>query len=117
MQAKVLEYWRHLTPDSISEIESAFFCHACEGETSLSLALGQLAHMDRAVCNYPAGDHSAYNLLDSLGETSLSLPPIHTISPSGVIGDSTLASRRKGEKILSAVMPQLLDALTDGLEL
>ncbi len=73
--------------------------------------------MDRAVCNYPAGDHSAYNLLDSLGETSLSLPPIHTISPSGVIGDSTLASRRKGEKILSAVMPQLLDALTDGLEL
>ena len=117
IQASLLEYWRHLTPDSIKEIESAFFCHACEGETSLSLALGQLAHMDRAVCNYPTGDYSAYNLLNGTGEINGPLPPIHTISPSGVIGDSTLANKLKGERILSALMPEMLATLTDRLEL
>jgi creatinine amidohydrolase len=115
VQARVLEYWHYLAPSVVGEIESSFFCHACEGETSISLALGQLARMDKATCSYPKGDYSAYNLLENAHETRLELPLIHTISASGVIGDSTLADRRKGERILATVIPLLLNTLKESL--
>jgi len=104
----VVEYWRHLSLDATREIESGFFCHACEGETSVSLALGQHARMECAVSEYPEGDISNYNLLDKREKAMVKLPSIDTISRSGVIGNAALADRDKGQNILAHVLPALV---------
>lgn len=84
--------------------------HACEFETSLMLALKpELVNMSKAVSEYPVKPELYGKSTSSLGD----------ISESGVYGDSTKASREKGEKMLSifiSKMEKLLMESYKGLE-
>ncbi|HSV56873.1 MAG TPA: creatininase family protein [Magnetospirillaceae bacterium] len=108
----ILEYWRHLGAAALQQIESAFLCHACEGETSVSLALGQRGRMEKAASSYPVAGKSDYNLLDSRNQGGILLPLIHTISESGAIGDPSLATREKGDRMLKAILADMLEVLS-----
>ncbi|WP_243414624.1 creatininase family protein [Sporosalibacterium faouarense] len=73
--------------------------HACEFETSLMLAVKpDLVDMDKAVKEYPTKD----NLY---GKSSMSLG---NISKSGVFGNSTKATKEKGQKLLKIFVDKMV---------
>ncbi len=92
--------WRvpHITKSLLSEKEAQLGIHAGDAETSLMLAiLPDTVKMDRAVMEYPAGlpEDSLLTL-----ERNLPIPWLmRDISRSGVIGDATVATKEKGERI------------------
>lgn len=78
--------------------------HACEFETSLMLALKpQLVDMNKAVREYP----DKPNLY---GQSTISLGDL---SESGVFGDPTLATKEKGEKMLSIFVSDMENLLLE----
>lgn len=82
--------------------------HACEFETSLMLALNsKLVQMDKAVYEYPEKP-SLY------GESSISLGEI---SKSGVFGDPTKASKKKGEKLLDIFVDKMSSKLLEAYKM
>ncbi|MBT9174149.1 MAG: Creatinine amidohydrolase [Syntrophomonadaceae bacterium] len=105
---RIFEYWTHLNRKAVREnIESNFFCHACEGETSLSIALGQEFRPDRLVEEFPPEiENEVCNLLERSDEATRPFPRVDTISSSGVIGNSTLASAEKGKRMLDALVEE-----------
>ncbi|MDA0265512.1 MAG: creatininase family protein [Cyanobacteria bacterium] len=76
--------------------------HAGDAETSLMLAiLPEQVQMDKAVCEYPQGLPK-----DSLLSMEGALPfawVTRDLSRSGVLGDATVASREKGDRLLAAL--------------
>ena len=92
--------------------EAAYGFHAGEWETALMLALAPaLVRRAKAICHYPAQ-------LDDAGE----LRPVgaaltfgwstRDISPSGVMGDATLATTDQGEAWLDATAHSLADRIS-----
>ncbi|GGB39155.1 creatinine amidohydrolase [Lentibacillus populi] len=72
--------------------------HACEFETSLMLALKpEMVEMNKAVCEYP----------DRPGLYGKSTISLGNLSQSGVFGDSTLATKEKGEKMLDRFLSEM----------
>lgn len=88
--------------------------HAGEFETSLMLAThGSLVHMDEAVTCYPA--HPSGYLSSDLFDRAPArrYVPFDALSPSGTLGDPSLASRDKGERIAEACGEELGAFLRD----
>jgi creatinine amidohydrolase len=82
--------------------EAEFGIHAGDAETSLMLAiLPDQVQMDRAVAEYPHGLPA-----DSLLSMEGKLPFAWTtrdLSRSGVLGDPTVATKAKGDRILESL--------------
>ncbi|RMF22010.1 MAG: creatininase family protein, partial [Cyanobacteria bacterium J083] len=96
--------WRvpHITPQLLPEKEAQLGIHAGEAETSLMLALlPEQVKLKKAVKEYPPA--LATNSLLSM-EGSLPFAWLtKEISKTGVIGDATSATARKGEQILDSL--------------
>lgn len=105
--------WWLIASDEISKILEKEIAHADEGETSMMLACRpDLVDMAKAV-----KDDTADKLVDDVtGGKPKNMPyvaaPFQSWSKTGVIGDATKASREKGEKILEAVVNNIVDFLS-----
>ena len=83
--------------------------HACELETSIYLALEpDLVQMDKAVKEIPDWD-SEYVWLDWSDGPLQVWPHWSGLSRSGVVGDATVATADKGERLLSAAVNEIRD--------
>jgi creatinine amidohydrolase len=111
--------WLELAGDVVSELDTPT-THAEEAETSLAIALGQRVDMDLAT-------NDAFNRSDAVRDAGLPwsavgrydahhrgpgaivpMDMLRDISPSGVIGDATRATRETGERIAEVVIPRLV---------
>jgi creatinine amidohydrolase len=114
-----LVQWWDLASDVLAEIEGPMI-HAEEAETSLALALGQRVYEDRATRDaYDRGAavHEAGLPWTSLGRYAMRptgpgvvvpMDMLRDITASGVVGDATRASRETGERIVSALIPRIV---------
>jgi creatinine amidohydrolase len=96
--------WRvpHITKDLLTDKEKTLGIHAGDAETSIMLSLlPEQVNMDRAVCEYPYGlpERSLLSMEGKLPFAWLT----NEISKSGVLGDATVASKEKGDRILESV--------------
>ena len=87
--------------------------HACELETSIYLALEpNLVQMDKAVREIPEWDSEHVWLDWSDGPLSV-WPHWSGLSRSGVVGDATVATREKGEVLLSAAVTEISEFIAE----
>jgi creatinine amidohydrolase len=106
--------WRvpHITKDLLTDKEKTSGIHAGDAETSIMLSLlPEQVHMDRAVCEYPYGlpEHSLLSMEGKLPFAWLT----NEISKSGVLGDATVASKEKGDRILESVSDGWVQVIKD----
>jgi creatinine amidohydrolase/Fe(II)-dependent formamide hydrolase-like protein len=86
--------------------------HAGEVETSTSLALRpELVHEEQAETHVPkfSSEYLDFTSKRGVGWYSRTAP----ISPSGVLGDPTKASREKGEKMWAVMVRHLVELVED----
>ncbi|WP_368652876.1 creatininase family protein [Ornithinibacillus sp. 4-3] len=90
--------------------------HACEMETSLYLAIDEKnVQMDKAVKDIDKFKmaKSKYFWLDLMGKGEgkpvVMIPYWSAISETGVLGDPTVATKEKGEKVLNAAVEGLIE--------
>jgi len=96
--------------------------HASEFETSIMLALlPELVHMERAESVDPPSDPLPLTDYDALGDDvvgwSLTAAEMAEITPTGTLGDPTVATATKGEALVEAAVSgirELVDALEQG---
>ena len=114
-----LVQWWDLASDVLAEVEGPMI-HAEEAETSLALALGQTVDVELATKD--AYDRSAAVREAGLPWTSFGryemrakgpgvvvpMDMLRDITPSGVVGDATLARVETGEKMVSALIPRMV---------
>jgi len=119
----LVQYWElgHDVIMELLETEGKIFGHACEMETSISWALGQSVREDKRGRGIPP-------LTPALGDYTQPLfrpkVPIHVglVDPkvwewfrpetsNGILGDATLASVRKGERMLEPVLGAFVEFL------
>ncbi|ELZ58592.1 MULTISPECIES: creatininase family protein [Halorubrum] len=86
--------------------------HASEFETSIMLALlPELVHMDRAERVDPPAESPPLTDYDALGENkvgwSLTARDMDELTPSGNIGDPTVATADKGEALVEAAVSDI----------
>jgi creatinine amidohydrolase len=117
-----LVQWWDLAADELAAIEGPMI-HAEEAETSIALALGHTVYEDRATRD--AYDRGAAVRTAGLPWTSLGkytmrgagavvpMDMLRDITPSGVVGDATRASRETGERIISALIPRIVQVCKD----
>lgn len=88
--------------------------HACEMETSVYLYLAKdRVKMDKVVKEIGFGK-SKYHWIDTIGPSPVSMRTWwSTISESGVVGDATLSSVKKGEIIFNAVVENLVQLIKE----
>lgn len=104
--------WWDIVAEEISKICEKELAHADEGETSMMLACRpELVDMTKA-----AKDETWDKLVKALtGGKPKNMPqvyvPFSKWSKTGLIGDATKASKRKGEKILKAVVDNIVNFL------
>ncbi|MEM1607436.1 MAG: creatininase family protein, partial [Candidatus Bathyarchaeia archaeon] len=105
--------WWSLAEKEISSLRESDFpggmAHACELETSVMLRLKpEYVKMERAVKDI-GFQKSNFIWLDLMKPSPVYLSEnFSTLSSSGIIGDPTLATAEKGEKILDAVVGNLV---------
>lgn len=96
----------------LSDREREQGIHAGDAETSLLLTLlPEQVHMDRAAQEYPP-DLPAHSLLSLEGKLPFAWVT-QEISKSGVIGDPTVATPEKGDKILADLAAGWVKVLTE----
>jgi creatinine amidohydrolase len=114
-----LVQWWDLAADVLADVEGPLI-HAEEAETSIALALGQRVYEERATRD--AYDRGAAVKEAGLPWTSLGryemrargpgvivpMDMLRDITPSGVVGDATKARLETGERIVSAVVPRIV---------
>lgn len=88
--------------------------HACEFETALLMHVRpDLVKIDRAVTHYP-DTGTKYLTTDLLGASQAhSYLDFKDLSPSGTLGDPTLASAEKGARLFEAVTGSLASFIDD----
>ena len=111
--------WLDLSPEVIADLETPT-THAEEAETSLAMALGQ--RVDREEAERDAFNRSlavrgaglpwtSFGRYDAFHEGPSAIVPmdmLRDISPSGVVGDATRATRETGQRIVDLVVPRLV---------
>jgi len=125
----VISYWK-LVHDVIDKVIKTSFRHADEGETSVSLALGMEIDMKKAIKSSYHAPHEEICGLEDIDNTAQTatqpgdklaiLMPFTTISErckSGVLGDATLATKEKGEKINQAIVKRSVEFIKKFLQL
>lgn len=114
-----LVQWWDLAADLLADIEGPMI-HAEEAETSIALALGQRVledertrdAFDRGGAVREAG--LAWTSLGKYGMTHrgpgvvVPMDMLRDITPSGVVGDATRASRETGERLVAALVPRIV---------
>ncbi len=106
--------WRvpHIAKELLTAKEWEFGIHAGDAETSLMLALMiDRVQMDRAVTEYPHGLPQ-----DSLLSMEGALPfawVMRDLTRSGVLGDPTVATKEKGERILASLADGWVQVIKD----
>jgi len=106
-----IDWWR-ITAEEIPKIVEKEVVHADEGETSVMMACRpELVAMAKAV-----KDYTHDRLIQQLtGGKPKNMPqvfvPFSKWSKTGLVGDATKASRAKGEKILNAVVENIVNFL------
>jgi creatinine amidohydrolase/Fe(II)-dependent formamide hydrolase-like protein len=99
-------------PIEITPEEVKFGIHAGDWETSIVMALEpELVHMDRAVKSFP--DYPASQNLSLTQGNAVSAWLTRDWSPTGVFGDSTVATVAKGQARLEACVVKLAEVLTE----
>ena len=122
----VLAQWWTLAAPMIKELGiTSPLIHTEEIETSVGMALGTDVRMDRLVRDcfsrrevyeakgIPTSRHIAYDGLTPGSGVIIPMDFIDDISPSGVVGDATLATREKGEKLVAAIVSRLVELIED----
>jgi len=97
--------WRlpHCAKDLLTEEEMIHGIHAGDGETSLMMVLlPEWVHGDRLVCEFPQGVPKTGDLLSMEGNLPFAWLT-KEVSRSGVMGDATVATPEKGEKLLASL--------------
>jgi creatinine amidohydrolase len=119
-----LVQWWDLASDVLADVEGPMI-HAEEAETSLALALGQTVYQEFATRD--AYDRSAAVKQAGLPWTSFGryemrargpgvvvpMDMLRDITESGVVGDATKARVETGEKMLSVLIPRIVQVCTD----
>jgi creatinine amidohydrolase len=106
--------WRvpNVSHEFLTAKELELGIHAGDAETSLMLAIApDQVHMEAAVQEYPHGLPT-----DSLLSMEGNLPFAWTtrdLSRSGVLGDPTVATREKGDRILKSLVEQWVHVIKD----
>ncbi len=116
--------WWDLGTDVLADIEGPKI-HAEEAETSIAMALGQRVLTDRltrGAYDRGAAVREAGLQWTSLGKYGLThsgpgvvvpMDMLRDISASGVVGDATRARPETGERLLSAVIPRMVQVCRD----
>lgn len=106
--------WRvpHVAKELLTDQEVEFGIHAGDAETSMMLSLlPQQVQMNRAVKEYPQGLPQ-----DSLLSMEGKLPfawLTRELTQSGVLGDATVATQEKGDRLLDSVSDGWVQVLED----
>lgn len=98
--------------DLLTEKEQALGIHAGDAETSLLLSLlPDQVKMDRAVASYPQGlpDDSLLSMEGNLPFAWMT----RDLSPNGVLGDPTTATKEKGDRILASLAAGWVQTIKD----
>lgn len=106
--------WRvpHSAGDLLTELEQALGIHAGDAETSLMLAvLPEQVRMEKAVKEYPQ-ELPTQSLLSMEGALPFAWVT-RDLSRSGVLGDATVATREKGDRILETVAAGWVQVIQD----
>ena len=106
--------WRvpHNVSDLITSQEQEYGIHAGDAETSIMLSLlPEQVQMDQAVKEYPQ-DLPEDSLLDMEGKLPFAWLT-KELSSSGVIGDATVATKEKGDRILQSVAAGWVQVIQD----
>ncbi len=106
--------WRvpHNVSDLITSQEQEYGIHAGDAETSIMLSLlPEQVQMDQAVKEYPQGLPED-NLLDMEGKLPFAWLT-KELSSSGVMGDATVATKEKGDRILQSVAAGWVQVIQD----
>jgi creatinine amidohydrolase len=96
----------------LSEKELELGIHAGDAETSLMLSLlPEQVKMDKAVKEYPQGlpENSLLSMEGNLPFAWLT----GELSKSGVLGDATIASREKGDRLLASLVEGWVEVIKD----
>lgn len=114
-----LVQWWDLAADVLAAIEGPMI-HAEEAETSIALALGQRVledettrdAFDRGTAVREAGlpwtSLGKYGMTHKGAGVVVPMDMLRDITPSGVVGDATRASRETGERIVAALVPRIV---------
>ena len=117
-----LVQWWDLAADVLADVEGPMI-HAEEAETSIALALGQRVYEDRATrdaydrgeavraAGLPWTSHGKYGMRGA--GVVVPMDMLRDITPSGVVGDATRASRETGERIVDALIPRIVQVCKD----
>jgi len=115
----LLVQWWDLASDALADVEGPLI-HAEEAETSLALALGQTVYEDRATrdaydrgaavreAGLPWSSFGRYELRARGPGVIVPMDMLRDISASGVVGDATKARVETGEKMLSVLIPRMV---------
>ncbi|GAA6620824.1 hypothetical protein NUACC26_066420 [Scytonema sp. NUACC26] len=106
--------WRvpHITGELLTAKEKKLGIHAGDAETSFMLAiLPEQVKMDAAVVEYPP-EQPEESLLSMEGKLSFAWTT-RDLSKSGVIGDPTVATKEKGDRILESVSNGWVQVIQD----
>ncbi len=106
--------WRvpHNVSDLITSQEQEYGIHAGDAETSIMLSLlPEQVQMDQAVKEYPQGLPED-SLLDMEGKLPFAWLT-KELSSSGVMGDATVATKEKGDRILQSVAAGWVQVIQD----
>ena len=106
--------WRvpHIAGDLLAAKEQEYGIHAGDAETSIMLSLlPEQVKMDLAVKEYPQGLPED-SLLDMEGKLPFAWLT-KELSKSGVMGDATVATKEKGDRILQSVADGWVRAIED----
>src|SRR6266508_4603790 len=105
--------------ENIAAVEGPMI-HAEEAETSIALALGQQVYEERATrdafnrgaavkaAGLPWTSFGRYAMRPSGPGVIVPMDMLRDITPSGVVGDATRARLETGEKIVSALIPRIV---------
>jgi creatinine amidohydrolase len=114
-----LAQWWDLGADVLAAVEGPMI-HAEEAETSIAMALGQRVLMDRATrdaydrgqavkdAGLPWTSLGQYGMRHAGPKVVVPMDMLRDITPSGVVGDATRASAELGERVVSAVVPRIV---------
>ena len=114
-----LVQWWDMAADVLAQIEGPMI-HAEEAETSIAIALGHRVlegkatrdAFDRGAAVRDAGfqwtSFGKYGMRHAGPGVVVPMDMLRDITPSGVVGDATLASRETGAKIVQAIVPRIV---------
>ena len=114
-----LVQWWDLASDALADVEGPLI-HAEEAETSLALALGQTVYEERATrdaydrsaavreAGLPWSSFGRYELRARGPGVIVPMDMLRDITASGVVGDATKARVETGEKMLTVLIPRMV---------